>query len=312
MKRLLPLILCANVSHAATLDPIAARDAALQQLRTFHPETLISGFTHAPTEVFINPNTTGDLNQLNAAASERVTRDRTARFVAAEGRRHESEVKPNITVETHQGERLLEAHEDDAVNLPCADGSCDKTVAEESNDLAEGITELGVVSETAKEASAHQVQEGQFGLFVGTHQKCGVYKIGFNVRNCCKHDDIACPKESAPLRQAIQEKRAFSIGRYKAHGERYYVYCVFSSKLAEIIQVQGRLGQLGINFGEARWPNCRGLTPEEMQRINFHVLDLSELTDGFTRRKQTPSDATLDASGASHANELYQKGVAYD
>jgi hypothetical protein len=312
MKRLLPLILCASVSHAATLDPIAARDAALQQLRTFHPETLIPGFKSAPSEVSVNPNATGDLTQLNAAASARVARDKTARFVAEEGRRHESEAKPDITFETRKGERLLEAYEGEVVNIPCADGSCDTTVAEESNDVGEGVTELGVVSETAKEASVHQVQEGQFGLFVGNHQKCGVYKIGFNVRNCCKHDDIACPKESAPLRQAIQEKRVFPIGKYKAHGERYYVYCVFTSKLAEIIQVQGRLGQLGINFGEARWPNCRGLTPEEMQRIDFHSLNLSELTSGFTSRTQTPSDAALDAGNASHASKLYDQGAAHD
>ncbi len=56
MKRLFPLLLCANVVYATTIDPVDARDAALQQLRTFHPETLIPGFTHAPTEVSINPN----------------------------------------------------------------------------------------------------------------------------------------------------------------------------------------------------------------------------------------------------------------
>ncbi|MDF1931748.1 hypothetical protein PGH45_19140 [Legionella pneumophila] len=34
-------------------------------------------------------------------------------------------------------------------------------------------------------------------------------------------------------------------------------------------------GQLGIPYGTAQYPDCRGLTPEELKRINFASLDLS-------------------------------------
>jgi hypothetical protein len=317
MKRLLPLILCASASHAAMLDPIAARDAALQQLRTFHPETLIPGFTHAPTEVSINPNTTGDLNQLNAAASERVARDKIARFVTAEGRRHESEVKPDISFETRQGERLLEAHEDDAVNLPCADGSCDKTVAEQSNDLAEGLTELGTFAGTAEDAAAHQSQAGQPSIFAGSSQQCKSLPLGLH--DCCTGSGplewlVNCPADMQALQRAKLEGRAVYLGSYKRHkaGHKHHVHCVFPTKLAGIIQIQGRLGQLGVSFGAPKYPNCRGLTPEEMQRINFSALNLSALTQELTSRKHLPDESNLDTANTDHVDALHQKGVAHD
>jgi len=317
MKHLLPLILCASVSHAATLDPIAARDAALQQLRAFHPETLIPGFTHAPTEVSINPNTTGDLNQLNAAASARVIGDETARFVVTEGRRHESEIKPDISFETNKSEHLLESHDDDVVNLPCADGSCDNTVAEVSNDMAEGITQLGTIAGTAEDAAAHQSQAGQPSIFAGSSQQCKSLPLGLH--DCCTGSGplewlVNCPADMQALQRAKLEGRAVYLGSYKRHklGHEHHVFCSFPTQLAGIIQIQGRLGQLGVSFGAPKYPNCRGLTPEEIERINFSALNLTALTQELTSRKNIPDASGLDAANASHANGLYQKGEAHD
>lgn len=317
MKRLLPLILCASASHAAMLDPIAARDAALQQLRTFHPETLIPGFKSAPTEVSVNPNSTGDLTQLNSAASARVARDKTARFVMTEGRRHESDVKPDITYETHQGERLLEAHEDEVVNLPCADGSCDKTVSEESNDLAEGISQLGTFAGTAEDAAAHQSHGGQPSIFAGAAQTCKSLPLGLH--DCCTGSGplewlVNCPADMQALQRAKLEGRVVYLGSYKRHklGHEHHVFCTFPTQLAGIVQIQGRLGQLGVPFGASKYPNCRGLTPEEIGRINFSALNLTSLTEEFKSRTRTPSDATQDAGNTSHASKLYDQGVAHD
>ncbi|MGC1082041.1 conjugal transfer protein TraN, partial [Pantoea agglomerans] len=53
-------------------------------------------------------------------------------------------------------------------------------------------------------------------------------------------------------------------------------YCEFSGKLAKIIQEQGRLKQLNISFGNAESPNCRGLTVEELQRVNFDKIDYAD------------------------------------
>mgnify|MGYP001597135605 CR=1 FL=1 len=61
-------------------------------------------------------------------------------------------------------------------------------------------------------------------------------------------------------------------------------YCCFSfnSKLARIIHEQGRpmlktfQSQQGGIWGDTKQPNCRGLTPEEFQGLDFSQMDLSE------------------------------------
>ncbi len=54
-------------------------------------------------------------------------------------------------------------------------------------------------------------------------------------------------------------------------------YCCFNSKMARIIHQQGRsqLNTIG-GFGSPENPDCRGLTPEEFQSIDFSKIDFSE------------------------------------
>jgi conjugal transfer mating pair stabilization protein TraN len=57
-------------------------------------------------------------------------------------------------------------------------------------------------------------------------------------------------------------------------------YCCFHSKLGRIIQEQGRPQLKSFNcsgsWGDPKSPNCRGLTPEEFQMIDFDKVNLSE------------------------------------
>ncbi|MEW6587358.1 MAG: conjugal transfer protein TraN, partial [Nitrospirota bacterium] len=49
----------------------------------------------------------------------------------------------------------------------------------------------------------------------------------------------------------------------------------FNSKLGRIINEQGR-PQIGKSFGSAKDPDCEGFTPEELSKLDFSRLDLSE------------------------------------
>ena len=60
-------------------------------------------------------------------------------------------------------------------------------------------------------------------------------------------------------------------------------WCVFGSKLGRILQEAAR-GQLGIG-----WGNCRGFTVEEMERIDFEAVDLSEFTENLLDGSREPS-----------------------
>lgn len=67
--------------------------------------------------------------------------------------------------------------------------------------------------------------------------------------------------------------RAF--GRCLACIEKTRTFCCFNSRLAKIINVQGR-AQLGRGFGTAENPQCDGFTVAELQSLDFSKMDLRE------------------------------------
>ena len=68
--------------------------------------------------------------------------------------------------------------------------------------------------------------------------------------------------------------------------------CCFASKLARIINEQGR-PQLGIGWGSPEAPDCRGLSPEEFQSIDFSQIDLSEYIDDMEVKSQSQIDTEV-------------------
>lgn len=52
-------------------------------------------------------------------------------------------------------------------------------------------------------------------------------------------------------------------------------YCCFNSKLAKLVNEQGR-SQIGKGWGTAKNPDCSGFTPEQFEKLNFEQMDLSE------------------------------------
>lgn len=83
------------------------------------------------------------------------------------------------------------------------------------------------------------------------------------------------------------------VGRYCAERwplvgcvQRAERHCCFNSKLARIVQEQGRaqLPAMG-GFGTPEAPNCRGFRPDEFQAIDFSKIDLSEYFDELTTRR---------------------------
>ena len=201
--------------------------------------------------------------------------------------------------------------------IPCANGSCDNSKTEESDDINEGISRLGTLAGTATEVATNQVQSRQPSIFKGESQECEKYIL--NIRDCCTDDGfldglIHCPAEMQVLQRAKVEHRAVYLGHYKHHllGTTRYVYCVFPSKLSGIVQIQGRYNQLQIPFGEAEKPNCRGITPEELERINFKALDLHELVDELVGKKALPEAGGISNANEAHIDKLNEKGVPYD
>jgi hypothetical protein len=69
-------------------------------------------------------------------------------------------------------------------------------------------------------------------------------------------------------------------------------FCCFGSKLVKNIQVQARK-QLGLGFGDVKSPECRGLTAEEIARVDFSKLDLSEIYEELIARYKAPNPVMI-------------------
>ncbi|STX81708.1 conjugative transfer protein TraN [Legionella busanensis] len=199
--------------------------------------------------------------------------------------------------------------------LSCTQGECTETKDEASDDVAEGLTRLGALAGTAADVSANQINLSEPSIFKGATVECDAYPLG--IHDCC-HDKgwgkwaIHCPQNLQQLLKAKQAKRVHKVGHYKKNLIKHYVYCVFPSTLAGLVQTQGRFGQLHIGFGKPKAPDCRGLTPEELERIQFDALDLSALASEFTERQTLPDATGVGASNEAKITRLYQEGKAHD
>lgn len=184
----------------------------------------------------------------------------------------------------------------------CTDGSCAQGETGTNNMFAKAVSTLAAVASAGEDIA--EFNEADVRAFTGTSQSCRKAMAGFS--NCCKDsgwgNDVglaSCSSEEKALGKAKEKKLTVKIGTYCAHKalgvclEKKERYCQFDSKLAQIVQDQGRRGQLGISFGKASSPDCRGITIDELQSIDFDTLNFasfySDLEDGTT----IPEDSEL-------------------
>lgn len=186
----------------------------------------------------------------------------------------------------------------------CMDGSCQDVTDEKNKDFGNSITEL---SATASAASDVQGQGGDINvnpsnikIFQGTPAHCKDVVLG--ALNCCRDTGwgkiIAhCSDEEKNLGLA-KEKGGLVVyvGRYCStrvlgvclmHKKGY---CIFPSKIAKDVQVDGRLKQLHHSFGSAERPNCLGISPDDIEKIDFDKVDFSNAVAQESGKTVLPSD----------------------
>lgn len=81
-------------------------------------------------------------------------------------------------------------------------------------------------------------------------------------------------------------------------------YCCYNSKLAKIINEQGR-PQIGKGWGSAQAPDCSGFTPTQIQQIDFSKIDFSAFISDVKARAM-PDPAAVAANVTNQANSTYQ------
>jgi len=125
-----------------------------------------------------------------------------------------------------------------------------------------------------------------FYMFSGAGKKCRKWSLSTLFTNCCELDGWFaswCNDKERELKKRRQAETCHKVGTYCSKKikyvniciERKTSYCCFNSKLARIINEQGR-SQVGKTWGSSKRPSCKGFTPSEFVGLDFSSIDLSE------------------------------------
>lgn len=200
----------------------------------------------------------------------------------------------------------------------CLDGECDKAQSGKSNDFGEAVSQLAALAAAGKDVAALNGVDVR--AFTGQAKFCRKAAAGFS--NCCKDggwgQDVGlaqCNSEEKALGKAKKDKLTVSVGEFcskKVLGvclQKKRSYCQFDSKLAQIVQQQGRNGQLHIGFGSSKHPDCRGITVDELQNIKFDQLDFTNFYEDLMNNQKIPDSGALTEKVKEQiADQLKQAG----
>lgn len=184
----------------------------------------------------------------------------------------------------------------------CTDGSCAQGQTGTSNMFGQAVSALAAVAAAGEDVA--ELNGENVRAFTGEAKSCKKMAVGFN--NCCKDSgwgqDVglsSCSSDEKALGKAKEKKLTVYVGEYcskKVLGvclEKKRGYCQFDSKLARIVQEQGRRDQLGVGFGKGKSPDCRGITVDELQRLDFGVMNFSDFYSDLDAGSEIPEDQAL-------------------
>ena len=159
--------------------------------------------------------------------------------------------------------------------------------------FAEVAAKLAVFDEAKKELEKSQIFDAStLEIFKGNRMTCSknvadhlLYDCCFNYSGLAKQIGLSkCSADEISLADMREQGLCHYIGSYeekvldlwKSRDE--HVYCCFPSKLARIVQEEGRK-QLGMDWGKPKEPNCGGFSFDLLAKLDFNKMDLSEIFD---------------------------------
>ncbi len=182
----------------------------------------------------------------------------------------------------------------------CLDGSCNPPKHEADDSFNQSATFLTAAFESAKNLDPHDTT-----IFKGERLECSILKA--NAKNCCKDNGWGldmhlahCSDAEKRLGVARQNNLVIPTGHYcytrKRHPfgsvctDTHYTFCVFPSRLAKIIQEQGRFKLLNRGFGDGQSTSCTGISPDDLKSIPFERINFSEFFNDIKNRFRNPNN----------------------
>jgi len=198
----------------------------------------------------------------------------------------------------------------------CLDGNCTDKNYQQSQDFGNAVSVLSGAIEAGRE-----FDQGATTIFTGHASECSEKPIGYS--NCCTETgwghDIGldhCPEAAKKLHADRENKLAIKVGRYCVNKvaniclEYSQVFCVFGSKLAKIIQEQGRNGQLHIHFGDPEEPKCDGITPKQLQTLDFSKMDFQDFINDVSKKVKNPDLKQIQDLIQQHVQQSQVSGLS--
>lgn len=180
----------------------------------------------------------------------------------------------------------------------CLDGNCVKQQKQADPDFQRAVSALSATNEAAKDFT-------QFNsIFAGKKRTCD--KLAIGVLDCCadkgwgKDHILSCSQEEKDLKVDKENLLTVYVGEYCKNDpagiciEHRKAYCVFPSRLARIVQQQGRAEQLHILFGNPEQANCRGITREEFAQLDLGKMDFSDFYSDISQKARIEDKSKLD------------------
>ena len=182
----------------------------------------------------------------------------------------------------------------------CVGADCESTAVQANTGFIDSTAKLNMVMELGGE----EFDRGNLLFFRGERRSCRIRWGG--LADCCKDSGLLiglgnCTESERLLAQERHAGNTHYLGVRCAKRifgvcvRKERVWCVFGSKLGRILQEAAR-SQLGIG-----WGSCRGFTVEEMERIDFEAVDLSEFTENLMDGASEPSITLPEADGTGEA-----------
>jgi len=195
-------------------------------------------------------------------------------------------------------------------NLYCPDGTCDDLSEDEASaDFGKAASWMGLLTQMGEEKDPDAVT-----LFRGDGKKCAKWPL--SAKDCCSDDGwllsvFGCSSEEKILAEKKAVKLTHYVGQYCSNDTwfgcitRKKSYCTFRSLFARVFQEQAR-AQLGISWGSAESPICRSLSIEEIQRVDFAQIDLSEIYGDMVNNANVSSPNSVNQQIKSRIENYYR------
>lgn len=179
----------------------------------------------------------------------------------------------------------------------CSGGSCWDSSDTQSQANQNYAVAMGQFQARAEAAKDKTIEPLHVHIFKGTSLQCR--RANFGLDNCCADSGLTqqCTADEKQLYTLKQAGKCVQAGEYCSRRslfgcrEHKRSYCCFNSVLGRIVQEGGRQ-QLGKDWGDSKNPDCSGLTPDELARVDWSRLDL---TDYFATLHLDPKPQDQDA-----------------